>query len=126
MFNQPTAAWRDEAGSISFTLTYGAAELAQLPEETKVSLPLTLTSSGSQLIEGSQPHSMTIRMRTDGALRAIIPVPRELQSSVISRLKIMARMDIAQKLIPQDGRANVTVRQESLDLRISTLPTIHG
>ena len=69
---------------------------------------------------------MTIRMRIDGALRAIIPVPRELQSSVISRLKIMARMDIAQKLIPQDGRANVTVRQESLDLRISTLPTIHG
>ena len=70
--------------------------------------------------------SMTIRMRIDGALRPIIPVPRELQNSVISRLKIMARMDIAQKNIPQDGRAVVTVRQETLDLRISTLPTIHG
>lgn len=70
--------------------------------------------------------SMSIRMRIDGTLRTVIPVPRELQSSVISRLKIMARMDIAQKLVPQDGRANVTVRQESLDLRISTLPTIHG
>lgn len=70
--------------------------------------------------------SMTIRMRIDGALRPIIPVPRELQNSVISRMKIMARMDIAQKNIPQDGRANVTVRQETLDLRISTLPTIHG
>ena len=70
--------------------------------------------------------SMTIRMRIDGALRPIIPVPRELQNSVISRMKIMARMDIAQKNIPQDGRANATVRQEALDLRISTLPTIHG
>ncbi|MCI9330775.1 MAG: type II/IV secretion system protein [Oscillibacter sp.] len=70
--------------------------------------------------------SMTIRMRIDGALRTIIPVPRELQNSVISRMKIMARMDIAQKQVPQDGRAVVTVRQESLDLRISTLPTIHG
>ncbi len=70
--------------------------------------------------------SMTIRMRIDGALRTIIPVPRELQSSVISRLKIMARLDISQKQLPQDGRANVTVRQETLDLRISTLPTIHG
>lgn len=70
--------------------------------------------------------SMTIRMRIDGALRPIIPVPRELQNSVISRMKIMARMDIAQKLVPQDGRANVTVRQEALDLRISTLPTIYG
>ncbi len=69
---------------------------------------------------------MTIRMRIDGALRPIIPVPRELQSSVISRLKIMARMDIAQKNIPQDGRAAATVRQEAVDLRISTLPTIHG
>ena len=69
---------------------------------------------------------MTIRMRIDGALRPIIPVPRELQNSVISRMKIMARMDIAQKNIPQDGRANVTVRQETLDLRISTLPTIYG
>ena len=63
MFNQPTAAWRDEAGSISFTLTYGAAELAQLPEETKVSLPLTLTSGGSQLIEGSQSHTLTLTVR---------------------------------------------------------------
>ena len=70
--------------------------------------------------------SMTIRMRIDGVLRSIIPVPRELQSSVISRLKIMARMDIAQKHVPQDGRANVNVRQETLDLRISTLPTIYG
>ena len=70
--------------------------------------------------------SMTIRMRIDGMLRPIIPVPRELQSAVISRMKIMAQMDIAQKYVPQDGRANVTVRQESLDLRISTLPTIYG
>ena len=70
--------------------------------------------------------SMTIRMRIDGILRPIIPVPKKLQNSVISRMKIMARMDIAQKQIPQDGRANVTVRQETLDLRISTLPTIYG
>lgn len=70
--------------------------------------------------------SMTIRMRIDGALRTIIPVPRELQNSVISRLKIMARMDIAQKNVPQDGRAVVNVRQETLDLRISSLPTIYG
>ena len=70
--------------------------------------------------------SMTIRMRIDGALRTILPVPRELQASVVSRLKIMARMDIAQKQIPQDGRAAVAIRQENLDLRISTLPTIYG
>lgn len=69
---------------------------------------------------------MAVRMRIDGTLRRMITVPRELQNSVLSRMKIMARMDIAKKHVPQDGRANVTVRQETLDLRISTLPTIYG
>ncbi len=69
---------------------------------------------------------LIVRMRIDGTLRHIITVPKELQSSVISRIKIMAKMDIAKKSVPQDGGANVTVYQETIDLRISTLPTIHG
>lgn len=69
---------------------------------------------------------MVIRMRIDGVLHNIVTVPRELQMSVISRIKIMAQMDIAKKTIPQDGRINMTVQQKSLDLRVSTLPTIHG
>ena len=80
MFNQPTAAWRDEAGSISFTLTYGAAELAQLPEETKVSLPLMLTSGGSQLIEGSQPHTLTLTVRRPADSQAADAQAPPLQS----------------------------------------------
>ena len=76
-------------------------------------------------MEPGEDH-MKIRMRIDGALRTIIQVPQALQNSVISRMKIMARMDIAQHQIPQDGRANVTVHQETMDLRISTLPTTHG
>jgi type IV pilus assembly protein PilB len=70
--------------------------------------------------------NMRIRMRIDGILRQILTVPRELQASVISRLKIMGRMDIARKNLPQDGRANVLVGESVLDLRISTLPTIYG
>lgn len=69
---------------------------------------------------------MRIRMRIDGALRDIITVPRELQTSVLSRIKIMAQMDITQRQLPQDGRIEMSVRQESLDLRVSTLPTIYG
>ena len=53
-------------------------------------------------------------------------LPYSWVMSVISRIKIMAQMDIAQKNIPQDGRINMTVQQETLDLRVSTLPTIHG
>lgn len=70
--------------------------------------------------------AMNVRMRIDGALHSVLTVPKELQNAVISRLKIMAKMDIAQRALPQDGRAEVTVQQEGLDLRISTLPTIFG
>ncbi len=75
-----------------------------------------------------EPHEMEVmvRMRIDGMMRNIFTVPKELQGSVISRLKIMGNMDISQHRIPQDGRCNVRIRQEDVDLRISTLPTIYG
>ena len=69
---------------------------------------------------------MVVRMRIDGLLRTILTVPKEFPSSVISRLKIMAGMDIAERRVPQDGRANVRVKQSDIDLRVSTLPTIYG
>ena len=69
---------------------------------------------------------LVIRMRIDGILRNIINVPRQLQMSVISRIKIMAQMDIAQKNIPQDGRINISVHQQAIDLRVSSIPTIFG
>lgn len=84
------------------------------------------TEGASDIHMEPDEDGMHIRMRIDGMLRHVITVPPQLQSSVISRMKIMARMDIAQKNIPQDGRAGAMVRQEALDLRISTLPTIRG
>lgn len=69
---------------------------------------------------------MRIRIRVDGMLHEIITVPKELESAVISRLKVMARMDIAQRNLPQDGHVNVTIRREVMDLRVSTLPTVYG
>lgn len=71
-------------------------------------------------------EELRVRMRIDGLMRNIMTVPKELQSSVLSRLKVMGGMDIAERKIPQDGRANVQIRQKDVDLRMSTLPTIHG
>lgn len=84
------------------------------------------TEKASDIHVEPKEGTLAIRMRIDGILRPVLTVPREFQSSVISRLKIMARMDIAKRNMPQDGRTNVTVRQETLDLRISTLPSIYG
>ena len=71
-------------------------------------------------------EDLRIRMRIDGLLRDILTVPKELQASVISRLKIMSGMDIAERRIPQDGRFNVRVKDKDIDLRVSTLPTVYG
>lgn len=69
---------------------------------------------------------MHVRMRIDGILRTILTVPSELRASVISRLKIMGNMNTSERRIPQDGRAAVRIKKQDIDLRISTLPTIHG
>ena len=75
-----------------------------------------------------EPHEteLLVRMRIDGMMRDILTVPRDLQSSVLARLKIMAGLDIAERRIPQDGRFNVRIKHKSFDLRISTLPTVYG
>lgn len=75
-----------------------------------------------------EPHEteLCVRMRIDGMMRDILTVPRNLQGSVISRLKIMSGMDIAERRIPQDGRFNVVIKSKNIDLRISTLPTVYG
>ena len=73
-----------------------------------------------------QADELKVRMRIDGVLHEILTVPKQLQSSVISRIKIMVDMDISERRIPQDGRANVKVRGKDYDLRVSTLPTKYG
>ena len=73
-----------------------------------------------------QEGEMVVRMRIDGLLRRVLTVPAELQSTVISRLKIMGGMDISEKRKPQDGRMTVTVDRQEYDIRISSIPTVHG
>ena len=73
-----------------------------------------------------QESEMVVRMRIDGLLQRLFTVPTELQSTVISRLKIMGGMNISERKIPQDGRAMVHIHQHELDLRISSMPTIYG
>ena len=85
-----------------------------------------VTEQASDVHIEPREEEVMVRMRIDGMMRNIFTVPKELQSSVISRLKIMGNMDISQHRIPLDGRCNVRIRQQDIDLRISTLPTIYG
>ncbi|HEX2999844.1 MAG TPA: GspE/PulE family protein, partial [Armatimonadota bacterium] len=69
---------------------------------------------------------LVVRYRIDGVLRDVMPVPRGLQAALISRMKIMAEMDIANRLVPQDGRIGLVVQGKSYDFRVSTLPGVYG
>ena len=75
-----------------------------------------------------QEMDLRIRYRIDGVLHAI-PVPPQLkrfQASIISRIKVMSNMDIAEKRLPQDGRISLRIQGEEIDVRVSTMPTVYG
>lgn len=67
-----------------------------------------------------------VRVRVDGMLQNILKVPKQSQNTLITRIKILANLNIAEKRIPQDGRILTTIDGESLDLRVSILPTVNG
>jgi type IV pilus assembly protein PilB len=71
-------------------------------------------------------HDVRIRYRIDGVLHEVMRAPKNIQPGIISRLKIMADINIAERRIPQDGRVTATVGGRAIDLRVATLPTVHG
>ena len=71
-------------------------------------------------------HKLRVRYRIDGVLKDVDAPPARSTAAVISRLKIMARLDIAERRLPQDGRIQIRAQGKPIDLRISTVPTMHG
>ncbi len=76
-------------------------------------------------IEPYERHS-SVRFRVDGTLREVVQPNRALHAALISRLKIMAELDIAERRLPQDGRISLRIGTRSVDVRVSTLPSAHG
>ena len=76
-------------------------------------------------IEPYERHS-SVRFRVDGSLRSVVQPNRALHAALISRLKIMADLDIAEKRLPQDGRISLRIGTRAVDVRVSTLPSAHG
>ncbi len=91
-------------GLISEAVTQGASDIHIEPFETAV----------------------IVRFRIDGVLREALRAPAKAKSRLVSRIKVMARLDIAEKRLPQDGRISLTLGGRGVDVRISTLPSRHG
>jgi type IV pilus assembly protein PilB len=69
---------------------------------------------------------LRVRLRIDGQLRERPPPRADLKDRIVSRIKVLSRMDISEKRLPQDGRLRITVNSTPIDLRVSCLPTLHG
>jgi type II secretory ATPase GspE/PulE/Tfp pilus assembly ATPase PilB-like protein len=110
--------------------------LEHLVEERDVSPMIRLVDSiifaglerrASDIHIESTDNSVVVKYRTDGVLQqAMAPLAREFQSNLITRIKVMAELDIAERRVPQDGRFRVRYRARAIDFRVSIMPSIHG
>jgi type II secretion system protein E len=117
-------------GDLSFEESEAAAMAQQASVVRLVNDILTeaVTNRASDIHMESQATGMKIRYRIDGVLQNQ-PVPPELnrfQAAILSRLKIMARLNIAEKRVPQDGRIKLRVQGREVDIRVSIIPMLHG
>lgn len=85
-----------------------------------------VTDRASDIHVEPQERDVRIRYRIDGVLHEVMRSPKSIQSGVISRLKIMSDINIAERRIPQDGRVGLVVGGKAIDLRVATLPTVYG
>ena len=106
--------------------------LKEMSNETPIKSFVNLILLQAVVVKASDVHfevfenEFRVRYRIDGVLREKVPVPVLFANGIISRIKVMANMDIAERRLPQDGRIFLTIRGHSVDVRISTLPTNHG
>jgi type IV pilus assembly protein PilB len=127
--------------AVTEAVTEGEAEAEELAEVSDIEvsaedapvIKLVYSILGQAVGEGaSDVHfeagedDMRVRFRIDGVLREAAHVPKRMVNAVISRVKIMSDLNIAEKRVPQDGRVSVTVDDRRVDLRVTTLPTQRG
>ncbi len=111
-------------------------EEADISEEAAAKAPVirfvdlllsqAVKSRASDIHIEPQEKSMAIRMRIDGVLREMVPPSRKMQAAVGTRIKILSDMDIAERRMPQDGRFKMKASGRSIDVRVSSIPTIYG
>ena len=108
--------------------TDNEAEATKAPVIRFVDLLLSqaVKSRASDVHIEPQEKSMMIRMRIDGILRDMVPPARNMQKAVLTRIKILSNLDIAERRLPQDGRLKIRASNRDIDVRVSTLPTIYG
>jgi type IV pilus assembly protein PilB len=122
----------ESAASAEKTSAIDAVEAHEIAEEAPIVKLVNLIISQAVRDRASDIHiepqekELRIRYRIDGVLHEVMTSPKQIQAGVISRLKIMADMNIAERRVPQDGRFGIIVGGSVIDLRVASLPTVYG
>jgi type IV pilus assembly protein PilB len=117
----------DEAGDENLTvekLTSDASPVIRLVDST---IFTALQRRASDIHIETQDDAVHVKYRIDGVLQqAMKPIGKQFHTTIISRIKVMAELDIAEKRVPQDGRFKMRVRGKAIDFRVSIMPSVHG
>jgi type IV pilus assembly protein PilB len=116
----------EAADAVELTDIRASAQDAPVIKLVNSILGQAVTEGASDVHFEPEEGEMRIRFRVDGVLQEMARVPKRMVAGVISRIKIMSELDIAEKRVPQDGRVGVTVEDHHVDLRVTTLPTERG
>ena len=115
-----------EGPGLELTDLHSVVEDAPIVKYVNLILRQALQERASDVHIEPSSDDLRIRFRIDGVLHDITRSPKAIQGGVTTRLKVMADLDIAEHRLPQDGRISLTAGQRQIDLRVATLPTVHG
>jgi type IV pilus assembly protein PilB len=116
----------DDEAAVDIMAPVASTTDAPLVRYVNLLLSQAISDNASDIHVEPSENNIRIRFRIDGVLKEMAPAPKEIQSAIISRLKIMSDMNIAEKRLPQDGRLSVVSRGKKIDLRVNCLPTVWG
>jgi type IV pilus assembly protein PilB len=116
----------DETRITEITDLHSVVEDAPIVKYVNLILRQALQERASDIHIEPSADDLRIRFRIDGVLHEVTRSPKAIQGGVTTRLKVMASLDIAEHRVPQDGRITLTAGRREIDLRVATLPTVHG
>jgi len=120
------AAAEADDGALDLTSVEALADSAPVRKLLNMVLLMAIKEHASDLHFEPFENEFKIRLRSDGVLYEMVPPPRHLAVAIITRVKVMADLDIAERRLPQDGRIRLAVGGHPVDLRVSVLPTMFG
>jgi type II secretory ATPase GspE/PulE/Tfp pilus assembly ATPase PilB-like protein len=117
----------DEAGDENLTVERLTSDISPVIRLVDSTVFTAIQRRASDIHIETQDEAVHVKYRIDGVLQpAMRPIDKRFHSSILSRVKVMAELDIAEKRVPQDGRFKLRVRGKTIDFRVSIMPSVHG